>query len=136
MEVSVRRYDGEVAVDAGAGDAEGFGDLGEAFSVGAPRGGGGEFVGVHDDWAAADAALRAGGSEAGHGAFAEHVSFELGEGSHHGEEELAFPAGGVGAGQSSGEDVQPDAALVQVCSSARLSSGLEQESKRCYGWLA
>ncbi len=58
----------------------GLSNLGGAFTVGASGGCGGDFVGVHDDGASADAALRAGGSEAGHGAFTQHVSFQLGEG--------------------------------------------------------
>ncbi len=58
--------------------------------------------------------MGSGGGEAGEGAFAEHVSFQLGEGGHHGEEELPFPGGGVSAGQPAGEDAEPDAALVQI----------------------
>jgi hypothetical protein len=42
------------------------------------------------------------------------VAFQLGEGGHHGEEELAFPGGGVAAGQLASEDAHADAAAVQV----------------------
>lgn len=77
--------------------------------------GGGDLVGVHDDRAAANPALGSGSGQAGEGAFAEHVSFELGEGGHHGEEKLPLIGGTVGAGQAASDDAQPDPSLVQEC---------------------
>jgi len=67
---------GEVPVDAGAGDAEGFRDLGGAFTFDSAGAGGGDLVGVHDDGASTDPALRSGGRQASHGAFAEHVPLD------------------------------------------------------------
>jgi hypothetical protein len=42
------------------------------------------------------------------------VPLELGEGGHHGEEELALAGGRVAAGQLAGEDPRADATGVQV----------------------
>src|ERR1700736_1770479 len=109
----------DVAVDTGAGDAEGLGDLSRALALGAAGLGGGESVGVHDGGASADSALGAGCCEAGDGAFVDDVALQFGEGGHHGEEELALASGRVGAGELAGEDADTDAALVQVTRNRR-----------------
>jgi hypothetical protein len=54
--------------------------------------------------AAAAAALCPCCDEAGHGPLVDDVALQLGEGGHHGEEELAFAGRGVGAGQLAGQD--------------------------------
>ena len=58
--------------------------------------------------------MGAGRGESGHGALVDEVSFELGDSGHDREEKFAFPGGGVGAGQGSGQDAQADPAVVQL----------------------
>jgi hypothetical protein len=58
--------------------------------------------------------LAAGGFQSGHGPSVDQVTLEFGEGGHDGEEELAFPGGGVDAGEGAGQHPQRDALLVQV----------------------
>ncbi len=105
---------GEVAVDGGSGDAEGLGDLGRALAARVADGAAASLSAFMTVGPAAGTSLGAGGGQPGHGAFVDDVTFELGEGGHHGEEEFALPAGGIGAGQLSGEDAHADAALVRV----------------------
>ena len=104
----------QVAVDGCSGDSKCFGDLGGAFPVGSSGLGGGEGIGAHDGWASAGAALGAGGCQACHGPFADHVAFEFGERGHHDEEELPFSGRVVGSGQGSGENAQADSLGVEV----------------------
>src|SRR5664279_3454316 len=86
----------QVPVHSCSGDPESLGDLRGAFSVGSASESSSESVGAHNGWPAAGAALLACGGQSSERAFLQHVSLKLGEGSHHGEEELAFPRWGVG----------------------------------------
>src|SRR6266566_3631892 len=83
-------------------------------ALGVPCLGRGERVGVHDSGPAPGSSFGARRGEPGHGALVDDVALELGERSHHGEEELAFPARAVGTGELAGEDAQAGALLVQV----------------------
>jgi hypothetical protein len=100
-----------VPVDRGAADAERPGDLRGALTT---RLGGGQLVRVHHGRPSAVAPLSLGRDEACHGALVDDVPLEFGEGGHHGEEELALAGRAVGAGQLPSEDLDADAALVQV----------------------
>ena len=83
----------EVAVEGCSADAY---DLGDRFhgvlSAGVQLSGDGEFVGREDGWSSADASSGSCGGEAGDGAVADEVAFELGEGAE--EVEHEFAAGG------------------------------------------
>src|ERR1700745_4038903 len=89
----------EMPVYRCAADAERLGDLRWALAAGAARPGGGELVRVHDGGPPADLALCPRGLQAGHRALVDDVPLELGEGSHHGEEELALAVRRVAAGE-------------------------------------
>ncbi len=104
---------GQVSVDGCSGDAQCFGDLSGTFPVGVSGSGSGEDIGAHDGGSAAGAALGSGCGEAGHGAFADHVTFEFGERCHHDKEEFPFSARAVGSGQGSGENAQANSLLVE-----------------------
>ena len=87
---------GEVAVEGCSADADDFGDgFHGVLTAGVHLLGDGEFVGRQGRWSAADASSGSCGGEAGHGAVADEVAFELGEGTEQMEDELAAGRGGV-----------------------------------------
>ena len=64
-------------------------------------------------WSSSSAPRRS-SSNACDGAFANHVTFEFGEGGHHGEEEFPFSGRPVGSGECAGEDLAGDVFVVEV----------------------
>ena len=70
-----------MAVEGCSADADDFGDgFHGVLTAGVHLLGDGEFVGRQGRWSAADASSGSCGGEAGHGAVADEVAFELGQG--------------------------------------------------------
>jgi hypothetical protein len=82
---------GEVAVDAGTRDPQGFGDLGRALAGGPPCLRGSKLVAIHHAGAPADPSLAACSGQAGHGPLVDHESLQVGESGHHREERTSPP---------------------------------------------